>query len=320
MSGRLTASAMARAHACPASFALPQVVSEQSHAASRGEWRHQYLQHVADGYDPSLLLEEIPADFREECAQIDTKAVPRGGKTEVAMAYDVVTGEARELPAVANRQYAVGATEIPGTADLVLWGGTETQDYPCVVDWKGSVYGTDQVAAAAQLDLYALMIARIQGVDEAGIWLGFVGDDGQITWKKRTLDWEDLATVAQRAKTAHEAIADRIIDRYETEGFGARDWTPDVATGSHCRYCPAFLHCPAKLQAVRGVIDAENTGLLTSREVAAAYLRAKDAEHWADVAKGAAREFVRLHGPADLGDGRDLRLDARGTLRITRAK
>lgn len=316
MSGRLTASAMARAHACPASFALPQVQHQETKEARRGTWRHKFLQMVADGIPPADAIEEVPMDCRDECAGIDTRGIPPGGETEVPMAYDTRTGNARKLD-TQDRNYDVAETEIPGTADLVLWadpvapGGPDNR--PIVIDWKGSIYGTDQTAVDAQLEFLGLMVARITGCDSVCVWAGFVGDNGAIGWRKRTLDWEDLAKVAARSKAALQAIQSKVAERASNER-----WVQDVTTGSHCRYCPAFVHCPAKRAVMEGWKAGEEPESFRPEQAGDAYLRAKDAERWAEYTKSVVKELVVMHGPLTLDGNRVVKLDARGALRIAR--
>jgi hypothetical protein len=309
MPARLTGSGMARGHACPAAYALPIVRSLQSIYEARGSARHQYLQLIADGMPSLDALDLIDSAHRTECAGIDIRQVPRSGETEVPMAFNVRTSAARKLKCVDRRDYdQAGEDEIPGTADLIVWGGVGMElDCPVVIDWKGSTYSTDPVQVDAQLDLYGLMAARIQGVENVGVWAGMVNNDGSIGWRKRRLSWEDLDAISTRARATVAAI--------ENARSAAPGIVPDVATGAHCRHCPAFLACPATKVAVSLVLDGA-----TDATVGAAYAASRVVLRLVKEVERVTRDYVSANGRTPIDEGREVLLDTRGALRIATKK
>lgn len=306
MPAPFTASGAERARACPPSCALPSI-DDDTKAAWRGRARHRFLALIADGTPREDALSELSPDEREECAIIDTRSIPVGGETEVAMAFDVRTGKARRLEDAGGRHYRVTETEIPGTADLINW-----EPRLMVTDWKGCLWGQDPEAVNAQLNLYALMAARVVGVEDAECKVGTVGDDGGLGWRTWTLDWEDLATIAQRTRETHARIqAERV--KAQVPGY-----TPDVRIGVYCRYCPAKLHCPAQRAAVSMMVG-QDVPVVTPDNLGEAYGAALAAEYAAEQVRNAARRLIEEIGPVPLPDGRVVTLDSRRHLAVRRA-
>lgn len=301
MSATLTASGIARAHACPAAYALPSVQTPPSTHASAGSAIHAYLEALQTLPRADALL-LVPEEHRDWCASIRAQEIPRG-EPEVALAYDVATGRARRLD-VRERAYTVGPTEIGGTCDLHIPGEPAR-----VIDWKtGTHTSTAPDAHRPQLALYALMVARAEGLDEIRAEVVSIGDDGSVrvvaSWD---YDLDALADVAAAVRATWHRVQSARAHAVETL---------DVREGEHCRYCPAWSACPAKLAAVRAALGDVST--LTPDAIGRAYVRALDLERWAEQIRATAREASQ-GGALPTGDGRVVVLDSRGRLQLRRA-
>ena len=233
-----TASESARAIACPASCALPQVRTTSRYAVAGTE---AHAEREAN----------IPPVVREWFGS----ARPR---TEVAMAYDVATDDAREL-AAAGREYDATETEIPGRADVC--SATRVGDYKTGYERPG------HAADLPQLHTYALAVARIhdsRSVDVA-IFRGGAGEEV-------TLD--SHATIGNIALARHSDALARAADRVrDARLLVAGGSVPGVSPGAHCRWCPAKPCCPAFVGAAHALASTAPetlTRLLTADGMATA--------------------------------------------------
>lgn len=308
MPAKLTGSALDRALHCGAAFALP-AVSRDSADASRGRQVHAYLEQLVTGTPRDEALAAVPDDVRELCAGVDTSQVG-AGEAEVSYAYNVRTGRARRTD-TPGRSYEDGADEIPGTMDRVHRDETGR---PVVTDWKNTAYSVDLEAARAQVEFYALCAARECGHPSAGCAIAVITDDGAIAWYRWHLDEDDLAIVAQRVRRAWDRVQAARSERAEYERTTGLPWVPDVSRGPWCRYCPAQIYCPAVRAAVSlgGAMPAE----VTPELVAAAFLRAQDLAQAEKELRAVVGLYHDDHGPIPLEDGRVVRRDGRGSLRV----
>lgn len=261
----ITASKLELLELCPAAGALPAVWTESTDDQVAGSARHRFVQRAREmGRDEALA--EIPADapWRAQCEALSLDALPAGDH-ELAYAYDVATDGARFLGAWIDRAYQVGPTEVSGTADLVCPPTAERPRW-LVVDFKGE----EEVTPAAtnlQLGFYALCVARVQGVDEIDVAIGYLGHGGSIRWDRATLGPFDIEAVAERVRNVHATVA--AVRAYVAAGGTA----PDFATGLHCRRCPALTMCPAQVALVREVAlsvrpEAADAGAVVQRMTA----------------------------------------------------
>lgn len=229
----LSASAVARLLACPASAALPQREYNTAYAVS-GTARHADREAAADVRDLSRLPAEVSSMIRSSDRLI----------VESVFAYDVATDVGRMIgPVPRDRYHEIerGPFEIFGKPDLVIIGGAGA----IVVDYKGY----EPVAPAesnAQLATYALMVARTYEIDEVHATIVYEIRRPSIA----TLEAIDLDAHAERLRQLHGDVA-----------RAAREPGRYLKTGPHCKYCPAFDACPRQL-ALR--VDVE-TGLVSMR-------------------------------------------------------
>lgn len=222
----ITGSAFPRLFACPGSEALPQA-RLTSTAATDGTKRHADVEAIIK----AGRLSELPDRIR---ALIPTGAMVA---SEVAFAWDPITGKARQLGVGLGRDYS-GAKphEIPCTTDILIVAG----DYVCVIDLKGH----EDVGAPdenEQVLFEAMTAARAYDVDGAVAAIAYIGPGLEDPFVSvRTLDALDLDAFAGRAL--------RLLAEIEVQiAKVARGQQPDVNQSDACKYCPARAAgaCPA---------------------------------------------------------------------------
>lgn len=206
----ITASAIPRLLACPASHGLPHHAYNSVHATA-GQDRHAEAEAAADTggeLHPAVVALMVEGDQLA---------------TECAFAYDAATDTARELGHVDRRYGDLAPYELPGTMDLLI----RQEGRAVVVDYK-SFAEVDPAERNTQLATYALMVARCYGLDEVTVAIIYLvgGRRPSIA----TLGPLDLDAHAARLKRLHVDVA--------------RPSAP--VSGPHCKYCPAFLACPVQ--------------------------------------------------------------------------
>ena len=206
----ISASAIPRLLACPASHRLPHHDYRTTHATA-GQDRHAEAEAAAD---TGGELHPVVQSLMVEGDQL---------ATECAFAYDCATDSARELGHVDRRYVDLAPYELPGTMDLLIRG----EGRAVVVDYK-SFAEVDPAERNTQLATYALMVARCYGLDEVTVAIIYLvgGRRPSIA----TLTALDLDAHAARLKRLHVDVA--------------RPSQP--VSGPHCKYCPAFLSCPVQ--------------------------------------------------------------------------
>jgi hypothetical protein len=233
-----SASALPRLFACPGSAAVPQarVTSVWSDA---GEERHGAREDAVK----TGRLDDLPDAVR--------KLIKPGAvvSAEVAVAYDIATGKARQLGVGIGRDYVVGPTEIPGTMDLlIVHDGRVT-----IVDYKGW-QGADDADQNEQTMFYALATSIIYDVGEVDI---AIAQEGRDTCDVATLDVLEFDALATRLKRLLGAIEEQ-----QSRVLAGR--LPDVSQGDHCRYCPARASgsCPADNALLVRLVDGSEANAL----------------------------------------------------------
>lgn len=232
----ISASAVPRLLACPASESLPHQ-DYQTTYADQGTDYHAEMEAAADVGDRDALPDGVSRLILDG----DVMA------SECAFAYDVATDTARELGHVSRAYGTLRPFEIPGTVDLIIRG----RGRAIVVDYKGH----ERVAPAAtntQLATYALMVARAYDLDEVDVVICY-----------RTSGWCDSATLDALDLAAH---ADRLCKLLVA---AAAPSAP--VPGPHCKYCPAFLSCPEQKALAIRVEETKLVSLDYDDEAAAAY-------------------------------------------------
>jgi CRISPR/Cas system-associated exonuclease Cas4 (RecB family) len=285
---------------CPASAAYPQIDSIGSKWTTRGNVLHAFLAAVPSiGRDAALAA--VHKDFRAACEVINLDRLrmvdPQSFASEEAYAYNVATGRSRVLGRGINRRYeGLGEDEIPGTTDVVGL----TDDAAVVWDYKTGWHRYGPATTLRQLRTYALMAARAYGKQSARVGIVYVPESGEPRFDGGDLDAVELALIEEELRELAASVR-------HARAQVARGVMPKTVEGDHCRNCPAFQVCPAKMALVRQMAAApesleqliENA---TDAQLAEAWKRAiaaeKVIERVKDVVKKRARET-----PLDLGDG-----------------
>lgn len=212
----ITASALPRIMACPASAVLPWEDYHTEHA-DEGNERHADAEEAVKVGD----LSNLPPDLVTLLEDYPTR------HTEIAAYYDVATGEAELLPDVKNREYPpmLPPFSIPMTMDLLAIG----ENSALVVDYKGHEY-VGKPEEHAQLMTQALAVARHFGFDTLTIAICYL-PTGRVD--KVVIDEIEMDVFAGRLRDLNKLVA---AARAIPEAY--------LKTGSHCRWCPAFGACP----------------------------------------------------------------------------
>lgn len=319
-----TASALARVAACPPSAVLPRS-NRTTVYAKAGNVLHAFLQRCQEVGRDDALAEQTP-DVVDAMAAIDTDALPVNGSyaAEVAFAFDLVTGKARELGRGLNRDYSGRtATEVCGTADVVGL----TADAVYVGDFKSGYLDIPSARDGWQSRFLSLCAARAYGRDNAISDVIRVRPD-ETPWTDRArFDGFDLAMT----ESALRSVIDEAKHAGEMLAFGTM---PTVTEGDHCRYCASIDYCPAKTALVRSLgaptemaTVEDLVGELTPATAGAAHRRVKAIESVVALVKSRIYDLARSH-PIPLGDGQflgettapgDEELDGEGTYQVVRA-
>lgn len=294
-----SSSTLDREDACPASPLLPQWPDAAGPWAERGTAMHRFLElyseHLAakrgDAY--ALAIREVAEEWRDDCAALDLTRLPVGEEYEPEASYalDVRTGTARRIPRPSTdggpRYAAAGLQpgEIPGTIDVLHRTRTLVADYK-----SGFLPGRHR----HQLMWGAAVALALRGGDTAEAQEIRLADPDHAahshTWDSWDLadwraQWADRMEATERSRTATDDM---------------------VRPGPHCKHCPAWKACPAKIATV---VDAQSGALVRTlnRVATGADVRATlqmldavqaDLTHMRQSLYGAARER-----PIDLGDG-----------------
>jgi hypothetical protein len=297
----VSASALERIAACPASTTLTRV-REESPAAERGKAIHAYLAAVVEkGRDAALA--EAPDDWREACAAIELDGLPimepEAYAAEVAYALDVESGVAREVGRNIGREYGdIGPTEIVGASD---WEAI-THDAVIVIDVKTGSAVTHPMKNP-QLRFLARAASQLRRKTRAYAGILYVHPDKGSHFSWTVFDAFDLAVIGNELR----ALAVQVREAKEKAAKGE----PLTFTrGAHCRYCPAFDVCPAQAALIREVLafgpemefQTVET-LLGNGAKATAFRRVKDLKMLVGRLEARVTAFASME-PIELGDGK----------------
>ena len=293
-----TASGLDRAFACPGSAVLPKIKDSQSKSAERGTVLHRFVQVAREKSREEALAGIEDDDLRGQAAAIDLDALPVGAESEVALAYNPMTGEAQRLD-IGQREYPESADWFYGTADLV----GVANDMVYVDDMK-----TGRVVVSAkdgwQLKFLAVAASRYMGVSAARVSFRYLNSDGGWRQDSAEFDGFDLDTFAADLKKLYL----RIHEAYKAYLAGIM---PDLATGQHCTYCKSLPVCPAQTSIVRAFIPSlgelvTRLESLTPEQRGQAYENYKVAEGIMEMA-GKAFRLLAGQEPIPLSDGKVLK-------------
>ena len=287
----ITGSGLERTEKCPASVTLPQVRQIDGSAyADRGSAVHLFLADCAV-HGREAALEAVPEEHHAFCEGIDIAALPdlSSVAAEVAFAYDLQTGDARELGRGGGRNYsAAGPTEIAGTADVIGIIERGSARGVFVGDYKTG-WRVPRVEDSLQLRFYALCAARAYGASFAVLAMLRIREDGTI--------WTDVCEIGALEIDVFAGDVETIVRATEAE-------RPRVATGDHCRYCPAYASCPAHTALVKQIDNGAHP-VLTEQTAARLWRWVQDAERFVSQVRKSIEGFAR-QSPIPLTDDTEL--------------
>lgn len=275
-------------------FARPEVKwvrDESGPAAQFGSAVHDIVaasfEQRATGGDARAM--DLAATYLEWHAE-KFAAAPTGWIAEPAYVFDAARGSARLIGTNIGRAYPELATaEIAGSADLVL-PGIEL----VLIDVKtGRRENVDPIERNEQMRTLALAASRAHGAAMVHAILAFVGPSGVVT-DEAVFDSLDLAAHAHDLRQTVAAIP-----------------TSEPTPGKHCAYCPARAACPATTTALAEVTPRTRLPIVTRSEdftsaehAREQYLTLRAAKAVIAQAWDAVHAYMAVHGPIDLGDGR----------------
>lgn len=226
----ISASALPRILRCPGSEALPQ-------ARTVSEWADAGTDRHAEVEDGLLRGDLTVLPERVRRMMLDHLPPSAALRPEVSVAYDVATGDARELDSVGRAYGTLSAFEIPGCIDLLV----TAPGFVMVCDWKG-YEEVEEPARNEQTTLYALAAARILRAHRVIVLIGHLPTDRCAVAE---LDTIDLDSFAMRLREVHPRVAAQ---------KSKRPIEVDVSEGTHCKYCPAAHICPAKVALIKRLV------------------------------------------------------------------
>lgn len=298
-----TPSQLGRVAACITSEALPHA-QHTNEAARGGIVFHQYMHDVRKMGRDAALLEIEDDDDRAAMEAVDMDRLgqldPAAFASEVAIAWNVATGEARELGRGITREEAAALArrdEMVGILDLVGL----TDDAVVVLDYKRGFGRVARAEVNWQTRTYALMAALCYHRTKA--------IQGVIRAPEGLTPWWDVAEMDSLDVDAHAADVRELLMKVGLVRAAESDQRPQLVEGAHCRYCPARPFCPAKAYLLsvamhdpKELESATTEALASPERLARAWSRIRDAKALLDRLEAIVKDAARQQ-PIDLGDG-----------------
>jgi RecB family exonuclease len=317
----ITASAVERVMACPASEALDHVQTE-SHYSERGRAIHDFLEQLtlARGRGLSLelarkeALELISLEWRPVCEAIDVRRLPPLERfaPEYAMAWRPMPPDASEpeeykaLGALgSHRGYRAAGIDdswLAGTADLIAIGVRENGQRVAVVgDWKSGWSKRTEARRNPQLLFLAKMAMFLFDCPTAEVFLIVVEEGVPPRVDHATVGAWDMAVFTEELYRALEEV--KLAHQVRRANGQLRQ-----AAGPHCTHCPAFVHCPAKRALIASIpagtaLDFRHAGEDDQLAIAQRFEWFQEAEAAMARVKAAFREWAMTR-PITLSDGK----------------
>lgn len=233
----ITASQLERVEKCPVSQSLPAAWSPSSDASERGTAIHGFIENLHLGHEQSLAA--VPEKYREECAAIDVRQIPRAAmSSEEVFAFHIFPEAKRRVQrlkkATGREERYAGATDlndvITGTADLIGLG----ENNVTVLDIKTGHGYLPNPSQSLQLLFFAVAGARYYKRSQAVAGWIILRDSTPVIVTEE-LDALALAEAEDRLAL----ILAKAVDA------STKPEKQSVTMGEHCKYCPALRRCPA---------------------------------------------------------------------------
>lgn len=226
----ISASALQRLHACPASVKIRELMTPSQRALSALASQPMGYTVVGNKFHDEVARAiqsgRIPDELR--------KYIPTGATAEVAYVLDLRDMSVHNLGYGIDRQYRqrVAALDIPedsavpGTCDVV---GVDDQGRAVVIDWKTGLE-VEAPEFNKQLLIYAFFATRDLGTDSAVIKIVYKRDDDAEPWSREfEIDAMTLMAFADAQRQLPAAIENAKPN--------------DATQGAHCRHCEAKPGC-----------------------------------------------------------------------------
>ena len=297
----ISASQLHRVLACPASELLPHIRST-SGRATRGTSIHAYIRRRIAGLSHDDAAVGVDKDHRLTCKGIDVEEIVAGLSQvacEVSYAFSL-KGEVRRIGVNLGREYPeeyLTGEWITGTADLDAVG---EEGRPVVEDFKTG-QGVPHPSVNPQILFFASCLQSLTGAAEVEGRIRYIRDDGSTYVESHIFDAFDLDAFRLDLRRTGLSVL-------EARQSGARSLP--MATGGHCKYCPAIAACPAKTALARAMLpELRATGdilrSMTPEERGQAWVRAKEIESILDTVVSGLRD-IAIVDPTPLPDGKVL--------------
>lgn len=236
-----SASKLQLAATCVGAHVLPGVSTAWASGEAGRERHAELARHVAGEAikAPSSWLAAL-LEYGDDLAPL------RGCRDEVAYAWDLESGEARELGQRLERAYeSVCATEYYGTADYVR----VSDGHVVVVDLKTGMSEVPHPTRNAQLRFLALAACRAHGLEAARVGILHAPEGRAPWWQWADLDAFELEVVAEDLRALHRRLeaGAKAVEAGEA---------PRLTLGEHCNWCPARYSCPARTAMARAMGQA----------------------------------------------------------------
>jgi hypothetical protein len=268
-----TGSQIDRVIHCPGSQGLPHVKSIGGEPQELGNAVHAYLCWISDGVKPAKAVECIEESYTKEaadvCREIDLELLKDvlDGTAEVSLAYST-SGGGRVLGTSLDRDYSgVKPGEIAMTVDVLIVG----PNYVIVLDFKTG--RTDLGPAKDSHQLLPAAVAAASAYNKEKAFGGYIYLRDGNQWRDMA-EWDafDLEEYASRMERMEEELS--VVEATVEKGQ-----VPDVTTGRHCKFCPAWNACPAQkslaIELATGNDVAPLNQALTRTQMADAWERVK---------------------------------------------
>lgn len=282
-----TASAIERVVECQASTVLPQTQSNSTYAQSGKNIHYDIEAVVLGGSHPTFNTKSLD--------------LPPNARAEIAFSYDVISGEAKEIGSVGDRQYPkspfstmFGTVDCIGEYTLIPSGDVIVSTPNCVdvIDWK-TTYEAPQ-PDSWQMRILGFMAAKARGLSYARTRITHIRD-GRINHSKWKL-WTNVDFME------NEVILKRTYDSVNKLGWKKEITLADVRHGPHCHFCPAYLSCVYPKSLLQHNGGGDPAALISDRDATNAYSRWQALRTLTGRLEDAVKGFA-LQKPIDIGNG-----------------
>lgn len=297
-----SASQWDRVWECPLSALLPQE-DYSTELATEGTWRHKWVELRGNGMSEKEAIAQIPFKYREMVLGLDLAGLPmapEGYGREVCYAVDTDNWTARIVgKGLTRKQMAEMKRHNELTAVLDVVGIDEVNRRGYVADYKSewSQTGTD----SKQLMTQAMLVAMAHGLDEVRAEIIYLGKKSWYTG----IDLDNMAIDGFRSE-----LRDRVNQLKES---ASQDLRPEAIhkprPGDHCRYCPAFNHCPSQLTMIRQMVKGDALpARVTPQNVGQVWEAVVKLKSALRRAEDDVRTYIKHTGSAMMPDGSELRV------------